>query len=185
MPDRFENYIPVSERIEQFYAKFPDGRILTTIVEHDTEGGFILMRAEAYRKADDSLPAATGHAFEMKAEGYVNKTSYIENCETGAVGRALANLGFEVKRGIASREDTQKTDRQTPARTAPATNTPSKIDQNITQALQILNKGDKDLNGWVKTKLGLNCTWQRLKDSDKEQALLFLNSKVNQEAAAK
>src|SRR5918911_5060433 len=106
--DRFEDYVPVAERIEKFYERFPEGRILTHIVEHDREAGFILMRAEVYRNADDALPAATGHAFEVRGDSYVNKTSYVENAETSSVGRALAMLGFEVRRGIASREEMEK-----------------------------------------------------------------------------
>jgi hypothetical protein len=95
--DRYENYIPVAARVVKFYEDHPAGRILTAIVEHDHTSGFILMRAEVYRNSDDQLPSATGHAFEIQGEGFVNKTSHIENCETGAVGRALANLGYEVK----------------------------------------------------------------------------------------
>lgn len=109
--DRFADYVPVSERLEQFYTDHPEGRILTSIVEHDAENGFVLIRAEVYRQQDDSVPSATGHAFENRSEGYVNKTSYIENCETSATGRALAMLGYEIKRGIASREEMEKTER--------------------------------------------------------------------------
>jgi hypothetical protein len=112
--DRLEDYVPVAERLEKFYERFSDGRILTTIVEHDQEKGFILMRAEVYRSPDDALPAATGHAFEVRGESYVNKTSYVENCETGAVGRALALLGFEVKRSGNGHAPAQP--RQQPAR---------------------------------------------------------------------
>lgn len=111
--DALANYVPVAERIEKFHERYPEGRILTTIVEHDTETGFILMRAEVYRN-NDAAPAATGHAFEVRGESYVNKTSYVENCETGSVGRALAMLGFEVKRGLASREEMEKPSRMTP-----------------------------------------------------------------------
>ena len=103
-----QDYITVAERIEKFYRQFPDGRIITHIVEHDAERGFILMRAEIYRHPDDALPAATGHAFEYRDAGHVQRTSYIETGETSAVGRALALCGFEVKRGIASREVAQK-----------------------------------------------------------------------------
>src|ERR671917_1963813 len=116
--DRFEDYVPVAERLERFYERYPDGRITTAIVQHDLETGFVLMRAEVYRTPDDAQPAATGHAFEVRGESYVNKTSYVENAETSSVGRALAMLGFEVKRGIASREELQKTARMQP--TAPA-----------------------------------------------------------------
>jgi hypothetical protein len=107
--DRFEDYVPVAERIEQFYNAYPAGRILTSIIEHDREAGFVLIRAEVYRNSEDTMPAATGHAFEVRGESYVNKTSYLENCETSSVGRALALLGFEVRRGIASREEMEKT----------------------------------------------------------------------------
>src|SRR6201990_2468887 len=100
-----DEYITVSERIEKFYAKFPQGRIITTIIEHNEETGFILMRAEVYRAPDDALPAATGHAYELRSAGHVQAGSYVEVCETSSVGRALALLGFEVRRGVASREE--------------------------------------------------------------------------------
>ena len=70
-----DEYITVSERIEKFYAKFPQGRILTNIVEHSAETGFILIRAEVYREPDDQLPAATGHAYELRSAGHVQAGS--------------------------------------------------------------------------------------------------------------
>src|SRR3954463_13019401 len=94
-----DEYITVHERIEKFYAKFPQGRIITAIIEHNEETGFILMRAEVYREPDDALPAATGHAYELRSAGHVQAGSYVEVCETSSVGRALALLGFEVRRG--------------------------------------------------------------------------------------
>jgi pyruvate/2-oxoglutarate dehydrogenase complex dihydrolipoamide acyltransferase (E2) component len=100
-----DEYITVHERIEKFYAKFPQGRIITTIIEHNEETGFILMRAEVYRESDDALAAATGHAYELRSAGHVQAGSYVEVCETSSVGRALALLGFEVRRGVASREE--------------------------------------------------------------------------------
>lgn len=106
-----QDYVTVAERIEKFYDRYPEGRIITHIVEHDAERGFILMRAEGYRAPDDVQPSATGHAFELRSEGYVNRTSYIENCESSCVGRMLALLGFEVRRGIASREEMEKSAR--------------------------------------------------------------------------
>nr|HQU93734.1 hypothetical protein [Pyrinomonadaceae bacterium] len=64
---------------------------------------------------DDAEPSCTGHAFEIRGQGYVNTTSFIENGETSAVGRALANLGFKIENGIASREEMQKVERMTNA----------------------------------------------------------------------
>lgn len=108
-----QDYITVAERIEKFYERYPEGRIITNIIEHDPERGFILMRADVYRNAEDTLPTSTGHAYELKSEGYVQRTSYIEVCETSSVGRALALAGFEVRRGIASREEIMKSARHT------------------------------------------------------------------------
>jgi hypothetical protein len=100
--DRFKDYVGVAERVTEFYEKYPEGRILTEIVEHDRDAGFILMRAEVYRGSLADMAAesaaAVGHAYESRDAGYVQKTSYVEVCETSAVGRALANLGFETKR---------------------------------------------------------------------------------------
>lgn len=107
------NYIPVHKRIVEFYARFPDGRIVTRLVRLNEDSGFVCIKASVYRNVDDAQPSATGHAFEIRGQGYVNTTSFIENGETSAVGRALANLGFEIEKGIASREEMQKVERMT------------------------------------------------------------------------
>jgi len=113
-----DSYITVHERIEKFYVRFPQGRIITAIIEHDSETGFILMRAEVYREPDDALPAATGHAYELRSAGHVQQGSYVEVCETSSVGRALALLGFEVRRGVASREEVERGARKQQAASA-------------------------------------------------------------------
>lgn len=107
------HYIPVHKRIAEFYEKYPDGRIVTEIVRLNEETGFVCIKAGAFRHRDDAEPSATGHAFEIKAQGYINPTSFIENCETSAVGRALANLGFRIDNGIASLEEMEKVERMT------------------------------------------------------------------------
>ena len=119
-----DEYITVSERIEKFYAKFPQGRILTSIVEHNAETGFILIRAEVYRDPEDALPAATGHAYELRSAGHVQAGSYVEVCETSSVGRALALLGFEVRRGVASREEVIRGAKKQQAAASAAPETP-------------------------------------------------------------
>ncbi|MCA1634896.1 MAG: hypothetical protein LC802_14680 [Acidobacteria bacterium] len=115
-----DEYVTVAQRIEKFYAKYPTGRILTSVLEHNAETGFILIKAEVFRESDDALPAATGHAYELRSAGHVQQGSYVEVCETSSVGRALALLGFEVKRGVASREEMEKAARKQPEKTAPA-----------------------------------------------------------------
>lgn len=106
-------YIPVHTRIAEFYEKYPDGRIVTEIIRLNEDSGFVCIKASAYRNRDDAEPSSTGHAFEIRGQGYVNTTSFIENGETSAVGRALANLGFKIDNGIASREEMQKVERMT------------------------------------------------------------------------
>lgn len=106
-------YIPVHTRIAEFYEKYPDGRIVTEIVNLNEDSGFVCIKASAFRNRDEAEPSATGHAFEIRGQGDVNTTSFIENGETSAVGRALANLGFKIDNGIASREEMQKVERMT------------------------------------------------------------------------
>lgn len=108
-------YNPVNKRIIEFYVKYPEGRILTEILKLNEETGFVCMKANIFRNIDDAEPSATGHAFEIRGQGPVNTTSFIENCETSAVGRGLALLGFSIEAGIASREEMEKVERMTNA----------------------------------------------------------------------
>lgn len=103
-----EEYVPVEERLEKFWAKYPDGCVKTELLHADE--GYVRIFAAVFKSADDrSALLATGLAEETR-EGYVNKTSAVENCETSAIGRALANGGFRVKRGP-SREEMEKVKR--------------------------------------------------------------------------
>lgn len=104
-------YIPVHSRITSFYEKYPEGRIVTELVSLNEDSGFVCIKASAFRCRDDAEPSSTGHAFELRGQGYVNNTSHIENGETSAIGRALANLGFAIENGIASREEMEKVNR--------------------------------------------------------------------------
>lgn len=149
---QLDNYVPVSERLEQFYADHPEGRILTSIVEHNEETGFVLMRAEAYRQQEDAVPAATGHAYESRGDGYVNKTSHIENCETSAVGRALALMGYEIKRGVASREEMQKVERMSTPRPTPVPTEKETLMKGVQDACKLLNQAG-DVPPWTPARV--------------------------------
>lgn len=105
-----DDYIPVHERLQKFWEKYPEGRLTTEVIFLGDDFKNVVIKASAYRDSTD-LAAATGIASEVNGEGYINKTSFIENAETSAVGRALANLGFLVLKGIASREEMQKVQR--------------------------------------------------------------------------
>ena len=105
-------YTPVAERIRRFYERFPAGRIVTELVSREPHDGahVITFRALAYRSASDTLPAATGWAAERDDDGEVNEVACLENAETSAIGRALANLGFATSTRP-SREEMAKANR--------------------------------------------------------------------------
>jgi hypothetical protein len=186
-----DEYITVSERIEKFYAKFPQGRIITTLIEHSAETGFILMRAEVYREPDDALPAATGHAYELRSAGHVQAGSYVEVCETSSVGRALALLGFEVRRGVASREEVIRGAKKqqaaaaaaTPTRAEPPAQAPEKapapppadagadLDTLILQAAEELGYDAAKVRKWVNQKYEVTGGLGSLTPHDKREVL--------------
>ena len=93
-------YATVAAKVIGFRELYPDGRILTEKLHDD--GDRCDFRAEAW---DGDRLLATGHAFEFRGGGMVNKTSYVENCETSAVGRALAFIGIGADEAIASAEE--------------------------------------------------------------------------------
>jgi hypothetical protein len=99
-------YTPVAERITHFYNAFPGGRIVTDLISR-TEGE-VVFRASVYREPGDAVPAATGWASEREGDGDVNEVACLENTETSAVGRALANLGFTASRQRPSAEEMAK-----------------------------------------------------------------------------
>ena len=101
-----KNYAMVPERVTAFRKLFPEGFITTEILSHD--GTVVTMQARVgYYAADGSrVILGTGLAQEVKGKGMVNGTSYIENCETSAVGRALGMLGLGINGGgICSAEE--------------------------------------------------------------------------------
>lgn len=96
-------YIEVKDRILAFYEKFPDGSIQSEVVELGED--IVVMKAYAYRSPDDPRPGV-GHS-QMPIPGLTSftKHSEVENAETSAWGRAIAALGFEVKRSVASADE--------------------------------------------------------------------------------
>ena len=93
------DYETVDERIQRFYRDNAGGRIETQLLDHDGEHGKTrwIVRAEVY-KADSERASGVGHAFEIDGTGMTNKTSALENAETSAVGRALAQAGYSGSR---------------------------------------------------------------------------------------
>lgn len=96
-----KEYAEVHQRIKAFRSVFPQGTIETEMIS--CENGVCIFKAEVYGDEDTLL--GTGHAQEKESSSFINKTSYIENCETSAVGRALGMCGFGIDTSIASAEE--------------------------------------------------------------------------------
>lgn len=97
-----KDYAEVNQRIKAFRMLYPSGTIETELIQN--ENGVCIFRANIY---DDDKLLATGTAYEKENSTFINKTSYIENCETSAVGRALGMAGFGIDTSIASAEEVQ------------------------------------------------------------------------------
>lgn len=117
MSFNLNDYETVDERLKRFWAdeKHADARIVTfnRSTESDRERGIWVVEAKIYLNVQDQLseaPKATGWAFEIDGSGLANRTSALENCETSAIGRALANMNFSGNKR-ASRQEMQKVER--------------------------------------------------------------------------
>jgi hypothetical protein len=101
-----EDYETVEERLVKFWKDHPDGRISTQIIEHTLQR--FIVQAAIYRTEVDAQAWTTGFAEETVSTRGVNSTSALENCETSAIGRALANAGYVTKGKRPSREEMSK-----------------------------------------------------------------------------
>ena len=89
MAFNLDDYEPVASRLDRFLKAHPEARVITDLVHYLSD--VAVFKAELWI---DGEIIATGWAEEIRGQGNVNKTSHLENCETGAVGRALANAGL-------------------------------------------------------------------------------------------
>ena len=97
-----KQYSEVNQRIKAFRMVYPTGTLKTEMIS--CENGICVFRAYVY---DGELLLATGTAFEKENSTFINKTSFIENCETSALGRALGIAGFGIDTSVASAEEVQ------------------------------------------------------------------------------
>ena len=115
MAFNLQDYETVESRLEKFWKEYPDGRVFTKI-EQATDTRYIIS-AELFKTEADAKPWATGLASESVSDRGVNSTSALENAETSAIGRALANAGYAAKGKRASREEMTKVANYSPAGT--------------------------------------------------------------------
>lgn len=99
MAFNLDNYETVEERLVRWHATYPESRIITTMVHYDAKT--VVFRAEGYVISGGNHweCIATGHAEEVLGSSPVNKTSFVENCETSAIGRMISNSPVGTKSG--------------------------------------------------------------------------------------
>jgi hypothetical protein len=100
------DYETVEVRLEKFIKDYPDFRIATEL--ESFQSNRYIVKAYLYKDIKDEVSWATGYAEETISERGVNSTSALENCETSAIGRALANAGYAAKGKRPSREEMSK-----------------------------------------------------------------------------
>jgi len=98
-----KEYAEVNQRIKAFRMVHPNGSIQTEIVS--LQNGIVTMQSRIFN--EEGVVIGTGYAQEKEESSFINQTSYIENCETSAVGRALGMCGFGIDTSVASYEEVQ------------------------------------------------------------------------------
>ena len=96
-----KDYVEVSEKLKFFRETWPDWSLTSDIVEL-TEKRITI---KSSIKNPEGRAIATGIAYETEGSTHINKTSFVENCETSANGRALGNFGIGIDSGIASADE--------------------------------------------------------------------------------
>jgi hypothetical protein len=107
-----QDYETVETRLEKWHGQYPDSRVETELIEASNTRFIVFCKL--FKTEADLKPCATGLALETITEKGVNSTSALENCETSAIGRALANAGFAAKGKRASREEMAKVNNAQP-----------------------------------------------------------------------
>lgn len=96
-----KKYVTVNERLIYFREKYENFALVSEIVELTDDR--VVIKASVIES--NGFVWATGHAYEDKDSTFINKTSFIENCETSAWGRALANFGIGIEESVASADE--------------------------------------------------------------------------------
>jgi hypothetical protein len=129
-----DDYEPVEVRLEKFWKEHQDGRIETELLEASKDRFIVLARI--YRTEVDAKAWTTGIAEETVATRGVNQTSALENCETSAIGRALANAGYATKGKRPSQQEMQKVVKGNQEQTKPTYGAPGSRSAAVANALR-------------------------------------------------
>lgn len=158
-PIKGKEYAEVNQRIKAFRMVYPTGTLNTEMVSN--VNGICVFRAYVY---DGDRLLATGTAYEKETSTFINKTSYIENCETSALGRALGIAGFGIDTSVASAEEMQN-----------ALNNQDNPGDNklelLTEFNELVDETNQDLNkilNYYKVKSNTEMTPSQLRNAIKE-----------------
>lgn len=103
---REKKYAEVNQRIKAFRMVYPEGFINNEMISN--ENGICVFKSTVGYETENGIRVlGVGHAYEKEGSTFINKTSYIENCETSATGRALGMAGFGIDTSVASAEEVQ------------------------------------------------------------------------------
>ena len=91
---RLEDYDTVEVRLKRFWIDHPTGAVITDMTSVTPDHKSVIIRAQVWFDKADTMPTGVGLAQEHQGGNGPNSTSWIENCDTSSVGRALANCGY-------------------------------------------------------------------------------------------
>ena len=111
-----DNYELVEDRLKKFWKDNPEGRINTDVVSSSDDGTMVIVKAELFINKNDDTPVSSGLAQETKGlGGFANNEAWLENCESSAIGRALANWKYQGnKKPRPTQEEMKKVVEDTP-----------------------------------------------------------------------
>lgn len=162
-----KQYAEVNQRIKVFRMLFPNGAIETEILSLDN--GVCVMKATVRDEQGQVL--GTGTAYENEGSSFINKTSYIENCETSAVGRALGMVGIGIDTSVASYEEVSNAILQQDLKK-------NASKPKIETIKKICEKHKIDAESWVAS---LNRTWETLTEEEATKMLIGLKKKYGED----
>ena len=132
-----KKYVEVNERLKYFRSNYPNHSLTSQITHIDSE--MVVVKSDIINENGKVL--ATGHAHEEKSASFINKTSYVENCETSSWGRALANFGIGIDESVASANEVDIAIKKQNSKSSK-----KKVTVDIYQAmLKSIKEGNKDL----------------------------------------
>jgi hypothetical protein len=140
-----KEYAEVNQRIKAFRMVYPQGTIVTDMLSN--ENGICIFKARVSDNEGHIL--GTGTAYEKEDSTFINKTSYIENCETSAVGRALGMAGFGIDVSVASAEEIANAIQNQTVTQAEADNYTLNFGKYKNQTLKEIYEQDKKYIEWL------------------------------------